>query len=54
LPSDEKDKVQAKKREYQHSRWACLKADADASKLITPSEITTKMEEAWAKYREYQ
>jgi hypothetical protein len=22
--------------------------------LITPSEITTKMEEAWAKYREYQ
>jgi len=54
LPSDEKDKVRAKKHEYQCSRRARLKAKADASKLITPSEITAKKEEARAKNREYQ
>jgi hypothetical protein len=54
LPSDEKDKVRAKKCEYQHSHWACLKAEADASKLIAPSEITAKKEEARAKNHEYQ
>ena len=53
LPSDEKDKVRAKKREYQCSRRAHLKAEADASKLIAPYEITAK-EEAQAKNREYQ
>ena len=40
LPSDEKDKVRAKKRKYQRSRRARLKAEADASKLIASSEIT--------------
>jgi len=54
MPSDEKDKVRAKKREYQRSRRARLKAEADASKLIAPSEITAKKEEARAKNREYQ
>ena len=54
MPSDEKDKVRAKKREYQRSRRARLKADADAFKLIAPSEITAKKEEAWAKNREHQ
>ena len=54
LPSDEKDKVRAKKREYQRSRRARLKAEADASKLIAPSEITAKKEEARAKNHDYQ
>ncbi|CAD6342287.1 unnamed protein product [Miscanthus lutarioriparius] len=54
MPSDEKDKVRAKKREYQRSRRARLKAEANASKLIAPSEITAKKEEAQAKNREYQ
>ena len=54
MPSDEKDKVRAKKHEYQRSRRARLKAEADASKLIAPSEITAQKEEARAKIREYQ
>jgi hypothetical protein len=54
LPSDEKDEVQGKKREYQRSHRACLKAEADASKLIAPSRITAQKEEAWAKNHEYQ
>ena len=54
LRSDEKDEVRAKKREYQRSRRARLKAEADASKLIAPSEIIAKKEEARAKNREYQ
>ena len=54
LPSDEKDKARAKKREYQRSRRARLKAEADASKLIAPSEITAKKEEARAKNHDYQ
>ena len=47
-------KFEPKKREYQRSRRACLKAEADASKLIAPSKITAQKEEAWAKNREYQ
>ena len=53
MPSDEKDKVRAKKRQYQRSHRARLKVEADASKLIAPYEITAK-EEARAKNREYQ
>jgi hypothetical protein len=47
-------KFEPKKREYQRSRRACLKAKADASKLIAPSEITAQKEEARAKIGEYQ
>jgi hypothetical protein len=47
-------KFEPKKREYQRSRRACLKAEADASKLIAPSEITAQKEEARTKNREYQ
>jgi len=54
MPSDEKDKVRAKKRQYQRSHRARLKVEADASKLIAPSEVTAKKEEAQAKNREYQ
>ena len=54
MRSDEKDKVRAKKRQYQRSHRARLKVEADASKLIAPSEVTAKKEEAQAKNREYQ
>jgi hypothetical protein len=54
LHSDEKDEVRAKKREYQCSHRACVKAKADAFKLIAPSEIAAQKEEARAKIREYQ
>jgi hypothetical protein len=39
LPNNKKKQVRAKNREYQRGRRACLKAEADASKLFASSGI---------------
>jgi hypothetical protein len=49
LPSDEKEEIRAKNREYQHSWRARLKAKAYAAKLTASSQITAQNEKARAK-----